>query len=147
VVSLSGRPGTWASRRRGRVADFVDRLANRHEGRTRRAFAESLERTVGEVDAPLRRGGAAVPIDRPAVAEAAPLLLQMADRLRAPEPLPAEAMRLVRSLVSDGAGPLYARSAHRSEYPPGTLSRVARAILATCDERVPLREPGELVRI
>jgi hypothetical protein len=131
----------------GRIGEFVVRLARRHEEHRRLAFAESLERAVSAVDEPLHRGGAAVAVDRPAVAEAAPLLLQVADRLRASEPLPTEAMCLVRSLVSDGAGPLYARSAHRSEYPPGTLTRFARAILATCDERVPLREPGELVRI
>jgi hypothetical protein len=55
-------------------------------------------------------------------------------------------MRLVRGLVTDGAGPLYARSAHRSEYPPGTLGRFARAILAICDHRVPLQGPAELAR-
>jgi hypothetical protein len=131
----------------GRIAELVARLARRHELRVRRSFAESLERAVAEVDGPLHRGGAAVAIDRPAVAEASSSLLEVVDRLRAPGTLPAEAMRLVRSLVSDGAGPLYARSAHRSEYPPGTLTRFARAILATCDERVPLREPGELARI
>ena len=58
----------------------------------------------------------------------------------------AEALRLVRSLTGDGAGPLYARSAHRSEYPPGTLSGFARSILAACDDRVPIRAPGQLVR-
>jgi len=129
-----------------RIDELVARLARRHELRVRRSFADSLERAVAEVDKPLHRGGAAVAIDRPAVAEAAPLLLQVADRLRATGPLPAEAMRLVRSLVTDGAGPLYSRSAHRSEYPPGTLARLARAFLAACGDRDPLREPGELVR-
>jgi hypothetical protein len=131
----------------GRIGELVARLARRHELRARDSFAAALERAVEEVDEPWRRGGAAVPIDRPAVAEAASLLLQVAARLRRPGPLPGEAMRLVRSLVTDGAGPLYARSAHRSEYSPGTLTRFAREILATCDERLPLREPGELVRI
>jgi hypothetical protein len=70
----------------------------------------------------------------------------VADRLRATAPLHADAMRLVRSLVTDGAGPLYSRSAHRSEYPPGTLAGLARAILAACGDRVPLRDTGELVR-
>jgi hypothetical protein len=129
------------------VHGLVERLVRRHERRVRESFAAALERAVGEVDEPLRRGGVAVAIDRPAVAEAAPLLLQVADRLRAPEPLPVEAMRLLRSLLGDGAGPLYARSAHRSEYPPGTLSRFARVILAVCDHQVPQREPGRLVRI
>jgi hypothetical protein len=130
-----------------RLGAFVDRLSRHHEQRLRRSIAEALERAVAEVDAPLRRGGAAVAIDRPAVAEAAPLLLEVVVRLRAPLPMPEEAMGLARSLVSDGAGPLYARSAHRSEYPPGTLSRFARAILAAADHRVPVRDPGRPVRV
>jgi hypothetical protein len=128
------------------VAELVALLSRRHEERLRRSFAEALERAVREVDGPLHRGGAAVAIDRPAVAEAAPLLLQVAGRLRA-GPQPCEAIGLVRSLVTDGAGPLYARSAHRSEYPPGTLSLLARAILAACEDGAPVRERRELVRI
>jgi len=124
----------------------VDRLARRHERRVRAVLAEALERAVAEVDRPLRRGGAAVAIDRSAVAEAAPLLLEVAGRLRDARPVPREALRLSRSLTGDGAGPLYAASAHRSEYPPGTLSRYARAILAICDHRVPLTASGRLVR-
>jgi hypothetical protein len=131
--------GGWATR-------LVDRLASRHERRVRETSAEALERAVEEVDLPLHRGGAAVAIDRPAVAEAAPLLLQVAARLRGDRPLPPEALRLVRSLTGDGAGPLYARSAHRSEYPPGTLGRYARTILALCDSRLPLPDPAHLVR-
>jgi hypothetical protein len=130
----------------GWIGELVTLLAGRHEGRLRRSFAGALERAVAEVDGPLRRGGAAVAIDRSAVAEAAPLLLQVADRLRAPWPMPTDALGLLRSLVGDGAGPLYTRSAHRSEYPPGTLSRFARAILVASDHRVPQRDPGELVR-
>jgi len=125
---------------------LIDRLAARHERRLRATLAEALERAVEEVDAPLRRGGAAVAIDRPAVAEAAPLLLQVAGRLRDPLPMPTEALRLVRTLAGDGAGPLYARSAHRSEYPPGTLSRYARTVLALSDHRVPARRGDRLVR-
>ena len=129
-----------------RIGELVALLSRRHERRMRALFADSLERAVAEVDRPLRRGGAAVAIDRSAVADAAPLLLQVAAVLRDPLPLPSEALRLVRSLTGDAAGPLYARSAHRSEYPPGTLSRYARAILSLCDHRVPLPEPGPLVR-
>jgi hypothetical protein len=131
-----------------RLESFVDRLARRHEQRLRNSFAAALERAVEDVDRPLHRGGAAAAIDRPAIAEAAPLLLRLAERLRTAAPLSREAMRLVRSLLSDGAGPLYARSAHRSDYPPGTLSQVARTILAVCDGRLasPARRPGELAR-
>jgi hypothetical protein len=132
---------------RGRIGEVVAGLARRHELRLRHSFAVALERAVAEVDAPLRRGTAAVTISRPAVAEAAPLLVRVAARLRAPEPMPVEALRLVRSLVTDGAGPLYARSAHRSEYPPGTLSRFARVILVASDHRVPVRDPVKPVRV
>ena len=130
----------------GRIGELVARLARRHERHARESFAVGLERAVDEVDGPWHRGGAAVPIDRPAVAEAAPLLLQVAVGLRAPGPLPVEAMRLVRTLISDGAGPLYARSAHRSEHPAGTLAARVRAILQVCDQHVPMPQPGELVR-
>jgi hypothetical protein len=128
------------------LAELIDRLAARHERHVRKTLADALERAVDEVDAPLHRGGAAIAIDRPAVAEAAPLLLQVAIRLRDPLPMPAEALRLVRTLAGDGAGPLYARSAHRSEYPPGTLGRYARRILALSDHRVPAPGGDRLVR-
>jgi hypothetical protein len=128
------------------LAELIDRLATRHERHVRTTLADALDRAVHEVDAPLHRGAAAIAIDRPAVAEAAPLLVQVATRLRDPLPMPAEALRLVRSLAGDGAGPLYARSAHRSEYPPGTLSRYARRILALSDHRVPVPGDGRLVR-
>jgi hypothetical protein len=125
--------------------EWVDRLARRHERHVRESFACSLERAVAEVDRPLRRGGADVAIDRSAVAEAAPLLLQIAARLRG-GPLPAEAMRLVRRLVTDSSGPLYSSFAQRSEYPPGTLAWSARQILVAAEWRVPSRGPSELVR-
>jgi hypothetical protein len=111
----------------------------------REAFARSLERAVAEIDEPLNRGGAAVAIDRPAVADAAPLLLQVAERLR-DGPLEVEAMRLVRELVTNGVGPLYSPSPHRSGYPPGTLARSAREILIAAEWWSPQREPAELVR-
>jgi hypothetical protein len=130
----------------GRIGELVARLARRHEERLRGSFADALERAVAEVDGPLHRGGAAVAIDRPAVAEAAPLLLAIAGRLRA-GPIPPAAIGLIRSLVSDGAGPLYARSAHRSEYPPGTLSLLGRAVLAACEDRVPAPTPAPRERV
>jgi hypothetical protein len=130
----------------GGAGGRIERLCRRHERRARDAFAAALEQAVEDVDRPPRRGGAAIPIDRPAVAEAAPTLLRLAGRLRGTAPMSAETMRLTRSLVSDGAGPLYARSTHRSEYPPGTLGQAARTIIATCEERTaqPVRQPGEL---
>ncbi len=123
----------------GRIGELVRRLARSHERRARELFAAALEDAVEQVDRPLQRGGAAVTIDRRAVAEAAPALMRLSARLRAPGDLPTEALRLSRLLVTDGAGPLYARAAHRSEFPPGTLTRCARAILAICDHQAPAR--------
>jgi hypothetical protein len=130
----------------GRIGELLARLVRSHERRARDSYAFGLERVVEEVDKPWRRLGAAVPIDRPAVAEAAPLLLQLASRLRAAEQLPVEAMCRIRSLVTDGAGPLYARSTHRSDHPPGTLTVEAQEILRICDEHVVGPRPRELVR-
>jgi hypothetical protein len=144
--AIERMPGGVEALAGGHIGALVDRIVARHEARLRRTFADALERAVAEVDAPLHRGGAAVAIDRPAVAEAAPYLLRLAVRLRSPQPMPQEALRLLRTLTGDGAGPLYARSAHRSEYPPGTLEHYARTVLALCDHRVPLTGSGHLVR-
>lgn len=124
---------------------WVERLTRHHERHMREAFACSLERAVRDVDEPLRRGGVAITIDRSAVAEAAPLLLRVAARLRE-GPQPVEVMRLVRRLITDGAGPLYSPTPHRSEFPRGTLARSAREILIAAEWRSPRREPAELLR-
>ncbi|MBS1895587.1 MAG: hypothetical protein JST59_30165 [Actinobacteria bacterium] len=124
---------------------WVERLTRRHERHMREAFACSLERAVREVDEPLRRYTAAVTVDRAAVAAAAPLLLQVAELLRE-GPQAVEVMRLARRLVTDGAGPLYSSSPHRSEYPPGTLSRVAREILIAAEWQSPRRERAALIQ-
>ncbi|HEY0276663.1 MAG TPA: hypothetical protein VGC32_00205 [Solirubrobacterales bacterium] len=78
---------------------------------------------------------------------AAPLLDRIVERheLRLRRIL-AESLRQVRRLTADGPGPLYSRSAHRSEYPPGTLGRCARATLALCEVGEPVAAPGHLVR-
>jgi hypothetical protein len=123
---------------------WVERLTRRHERHMREAFALSLERAVREVDEPLRRSAATVGVDRSAVAEAAPLLLRVAACLR-DFPQSVEVMRLARGLVTDAAGPLYSPSPHRSAYPPGTLSRYARQILAAAEWEAP-RERAELIR-
>lgn len=124
---------------------WVERLTRRHERHMRETFACSLERVVREVDEPLRRYGAAVTIDRSAVAEAAPLLLRLATQLRE-WPQSVEVMRLARKLVTDGAGPLYSSSPHRSDYPPGTLSRVAREILIAAEWQSPRPERSALIQ-
>ncbi len=130
-----------------RIEELVSDLARRHERRLRDSLAESLERAVDDVDRPLRRFGAGAPVDRTAVAEAAPLLLQIASRLRAEGPLPVTALGQVRALLTDGIGPLYSRSPHRSDPPPGTLAAGARTVLGACRSRDPVPgAPRELVR-
>jgi hypothetical protein len=75
--------------------------------RSRRRLAEALEHSVTRADQP--RGGltAAVPVAREAVGDAREALLDLAERLRAPRPVDADGMRLARSLLIDGASPLY----------------------------------------
>jgi hypothetical protein len=77
----------------------------------RRRFARSLRRAVASAEGqpparwPMR--GAAVPVSRPAVLEARPVLLALADDLdemRDPHP---QGVALTMRLLSDGSGPLY----------------------------------------
>jgi|RhiMethySRZTD1v2_1073278.scaffolds.fasta_scaffold376394_2 hypothetical protein len=54
----------------------------------------------------------AVPINRREIAEAHDELAELAERLRAPRPVPAHAVARVAMLLSDGTGPLYRRTAN-----------------------------------
>jgi hypothetical protein len=82
--------------------------------RSRRRLALAFERSVVRAEQP--RGGlsAAVPVARDAMGDAREALLDLAERLRAPRPVDADGMRLARSLLIDGASPLYV-SATRGE--------------------------------
>jgi hypothetical protein len=79
--------------------------------RCRRALARALERILDELDlAQPMIWTAAIPICREQVAEARPLLLLVAARLRADVPLAACGVARLRLLLFEGDSPMYARS-------------------------------------
>jgi hypothetical protein len=77
--------------------------------RSRRSVARSLEKLVERADepsAPYR--SAVVPPCRRQVREARPLLLLLAARLRGNDPVDPRGVAALKSLICDGAGPVYA---------------------------------------
>jgi hypothetical protein len=92
----------------------------------REMLARSLTRIVAAADAPMARRLAA-PVHRPAVLSARAELATIADRLAASDPIEVRGVALIRTLVADGAGPLY-RSA-----PPERLRRKLTDVLAALD--------------
>jgi hypothetical protein len=97
--------------------------------RTRRRLAASLRRWVAAAGG--RRGPHEVR-PGPQVADAAGVLLALADRLEARGPVEARGVALVSVLLSDGRGPLHSR--HGTE----PLVSAARAAAAALDPRLPL---------
>jgi hypothetical protein len=75
--------------------------------RVRRRFAERIEEAIARSDTPPSPLSAAVPVARAAAGEARGALLDLAERLRSPRPVDPAGVRLVRTLLVDGAGPLY----------------------------------------
>jgi hypothetical protein len=92
----------------------------------RRRLAESFERAVARAD---RRSvfSAAVPVCREAAGDARSALLDLAERLRAPRPVDPAGVRLARSLLVDGGGPLYVTER------PGQLRAAAMRTLGALD--------------
>jgi hypothetical protein len=86
----------------------------------RRGLAASLEQAVEAAEH--RRGGAAVPVHRPAVREARAELLCLARELVERPHLSPRGVALTTTLLSDGTGPLY-RPAAKGEL----AAAVARA--------------------
>jgi hypothetical protein len=79
--------------------------------RHRRGLARSLEHLIERAEEPRARfPSAAVPPCREQVREAMPQLLAISSRLRSGEPVDAGGVARLRALLSDGAGPCYARS-------------------------------------
>lgn len=106
-------------------AELGARAARLLRRATRRRIAAGLESAV--LDA---RGGSSLhplrmsaPVAQPAVADAGDEVLQLAARLRAPEPVRPQGIALARLLLVDGSGPLYSAG--------DSLPLVARRALAT----------------
>jgi hypothetical protein len=92
--------------------------------RTRRTLADGIDRIL---DLDEHRRGArfattAIPTHSPAVQESRPTLLLLSARLRCGSPVNARGVALLRSLLCDGAGPLYAGAT------PERLANKLRAI-------------------
>lgn len=67
----------------------------------------------------------AVPINWRQIAQAHDELAELAERLRAPRPVPAHAVARVVVLLSDGTGPLYRRTANRHAWDLVNTARLA----------------------
>lgn len=79
--------------------------------RARAQMARALMAVLADADAPVPRGGAAVPVCRTEVEAARDELVRAVARLRDPRPVRPRGMAMLRRLLADGDGPLYAPSA------------------------------------
>jgi hypothetical protein len=75
--------------------------------RNRRSLARCLERLVEQAEEPPPAFSAAVHPSRPCVQEARPLLLTVAARLRAGEPVDPRGVAALRNLLTDGTSSVY----------------------------------------
>ena len=92
---------------------LLARLRAVHEARmtserSRRRLAQDFENAVARADQRYLPLSAAIPVCRAAAGEARSVLLDLAERLRAPRRVDPSGVRLARHLLHDGAGPLYA---------------------------------------
>jgi hypothetical protein len=89
----------------GRIAAWKARRLTK--ARTRERLAAAVERTVRAAETRAQTLSSAIPIHGSAVLGARPQLAVLADRLRAPEPVYAQGVVLVASLLSNSDSPLY----------------------------------------
>ena len=102
--------------------------------RSRRRLAKDLENAVARAEEGYTPFSAAVPVYHAAAAgEARRVLLDLAERLRAPRPVDPDGVRLARTLLVDGLGPLYAPAE------PGDLYAAALRALCALDGHGPGR--------
>jgi hypothetical protein len=93
--------------------------------RARQRLAKGIENAVARAEQGYVPFSAAVPVARDAAEDARGVLLDLAERLRAPRPAHPDGVLLARELLLDGAGPLYAPAG------PGDLRAAAlRALRA-----------------
>ncbi len=98
--------------------------------RRRRSLARCLERLVEQAEEPPRTSfSAVVHPSRPRVREARPLLLMLAARLRASDPVDPRGVAALKNLLSDGNSPVYTRG------DPETLARALQRIERWLDAR------------
>jgi hypothetical protein len=95
--------------------------------RSRRRLAEEIEEAVARGGRRPRGLSAVVPVTGEAAHLARGVLLDVAERLRAPRPVDPAGVRLLRALLVDGAGPLYVPQE------PGELRAAALRALSALD--------------
>jgi hypothetical protein len=83
------------------------REARMNSERARRRLAEDFENAVARADEPSAPFSAVIPVCDEARGAARGVLLDLAERLRAPRHADPNGVRLARRLLHDGAGPLY----------------------------------------
>jgi hypothetical protein len=112
-----------------READLRAR-AKRVCSRSRRdQLADGLERVLTQADAAPLSLTASAPVARDRVREEAPVILEIARRLRSQDPVDAQGVLLVRELLSDPGSPLSAQA------PAGWLRSALRQANAALDPR------------
>jgi hypothetical protein len=113
-------------------------------GRRHRArVAAGLGRAVRDAEATTRGFSAAIRADRREVIAARTVLATLDRRLRAPDPVSAQGIAMLESLLTDGAGPLYRPTE------PGALGsrlRAAAAALEPLARHDPVRVGQEISR-
>ena len=101
------------------------RMASEH---SRRRLAGQLENAIARAERRYTPFSAAIPVCHEAAAgDARGVLLDLAERLRAPRPVDPDGVRLARELLVDGCGPLYAPAE------PGDLQAAALRALRALD--------------
>ena len=101
------------------------RMASEH---SRRRLAGQLENAIARAEQRYTPFSAAIPVCHEAAAgDARGVLLDLAERLRAPRPVDTDGVRLARELLVDGCGPLYAPAE------PGDLRAAALRALRALD--------------
>jgi hypothetical protein len=97
--------------------------------RSRRRLASSIDRCIDPARRPRRGFSAAVPVSNEAAYDAHDALLALAHRLREPGYIDPDGVRTVRTLLVDGAGPMYVTKW------PGELRRAATRACEALDGR------------
>lgn len=94
--------------------------------RMRQRLAAGVDRMLRSATEPVVPWSATVPLNRREIVDAHDELSDLADRLRASEPVPVHAVARIALLLTEGSSPLYDRFATRSVW---DLARTARLAL------------------
>lgn len=110
--------------------------------RTRRSLAKGIERAIAQTERYSQ--SAALPVNREEVARARPLLLCLAERLRASEDVSPRGVAIVRLLLTEDTSPIMSPGWSRARATAGALEGEARSALAALDGRPGIPPPRGL---